>query len=287
MDPLYAADKVPLGTEHYENFPVASILLPKKIRRAITDIYIFARTADDIADEGNMPEDSRLKKLDFYAEQLYLIANNIQPSYPLFANLFDTINIFNLPIELFHDLLFAFKQDVIKNRYDNFNELLYYCHYSANPIGRLLLILTNCASLENCLLSDKICTGLQLINFWQDIESDLQLRNRCYLPLDEMQVLQITPEDILLHKNISQSEYLLSTLLSRTASIYAEGIKLQHQVPGRMGFEIGMMIAGGKLILQTLQQRDSIYKRPILSKFDFIRIFFSTFYTLMLKDKFL
>lgn len=162
-----------IAQNHYENFPVASFILPKRLRAPIAVIYAFARTADDIVDEGNETAIERLKNLDHFKSELDNIQHN-KMTNPIFIALQHVISMHQLPIELFYDLLTAFKQDITQTDYQTFEEVLRYCRYSANPIGRLLLHLNGKASHENLLLSDNICTGLQLINFMQDLASDLK-----------------------------------------------------------------------------------------------------------------
>ena len=184
-----------MAVDHYENFPVASILLPKRIRRAVEIIYHFARQADDFADESDFADAVRLSKLDAFRAELNRIAAHVKPLTPLFADLAEIIEQHQLPLQLFHDLLNAFTQDVLKKRYANFDEVLDYCSRSANPIGRLLLHLYEEATPTNLTYSDAICTSLQLINFWQDVKKDYAI-NRIYLPLDDMARFGVTEEQI-------------------------------------------------------------------------------------------
>lgn len=161
-----------MSVDHYENFPVASLLVPPHLRRPIAVIYHFARSADDLADEGTDPPAARLAALAAYRAELERIAAGTLPQLPLFADLAQVIRDHKLPLQLFHDLLDAFAQDVVKTRYANYTELLDYCRRSANPVGRLVLHLfgrTESARLQE---SDAICTALQLINFWQDVAID-------------------------------------------------------------------------------------------------------------------
>src|SRR5574337_577998 len=158
-----------MPVDHYENFPVASLLLPRRLREPVEAIYIFARSADDIADEGDAPAVTRLARLNDYRRELLTIEQGKTPADPMFARLAAAIRAHHLPIQLFRDLLDAFQQDVGKTRYADFPELLDYCRCSANPVGRLVLALYRADSPENVILSDHICTSLQLINFWQDV----------------------------------------------------------------------------------------------------------------------
>ena len=202
-----------LAAEHYENFPVASRLLPRRLRQPITVIYAFARTADDFADEGNRSPAERLQLLDDYETRLQRLLAGSPGSNPVFIALADVIKRYALPIGLFQDLLSAFSQDVTKQRYANYDEVLDYCRRSANPVGRLLLYLYNQAEAENLLLSDQICTALQLINFLQDLYQDYDEHNRIYLPQDEMrkyilQKLENNGGNVFLRPRLKKSDYL-------------------------------------------------------------------------------
>ena len=186
--------------KHYENFPVGSLLIPKDLRKHVAIIYWFARTADDYADEGNMSEDERIEKLNDFENSLNDLLNGKFKS-PFEQALHQTIKQKNLTPQLFYDLLKAFKQDVVKKRYNNFDEVLEYCRYSANPVGRLILELFGIRSGEALKYSDKICTALQLTNFYQDIEIDYQ-KGRIYFPENEMKQFDVT-ENMFAKKEIN------------------------------------------------------------------------------------
>src|SRR5262245_33407732 len=158
-----------MAVDHYENFPVASLLLPSRFRNPVALVYRFAREADDFADEGNDAPETRLERLASYRSQLVTIGGGITPADPLFKGIAGIVREHGLPLHLFRDLLDAFAQDVVKKRYGSFAELLDYCRRSANPVGRLLLHLFGCATPENLAASDSVCSGLQLVNFWQDV----------------------------------------------------------------------------------------------------------------------
>src|SRR5512140_3406765 len=175
-----------MSVGHYENFPVASALLPASLRHPVSVIYRFARSADDFADEGELPPGRRLALLDDYRQQLRRLEAGVAPAQQLFIELGQVALAYHLPWQLFHDLLDAFSQDVVKKRYADYAELLDYCRRSANPVGRLLLHLFGAADAGRLQQSDAICTSLQLINFWQDVAIDWR-KDRIYLPQDEMQ----------------------------------------------------------------------------------------------------
>lgn len=170
--PIIQAFPAPLPVEHYENFPVASWLLPPALRPPVEAIYAFARSADDFADEGDRPDAERIALLDGYERMLDRIERRERPDDPLFSRLHDAIVAHDLPLALFRDLLDAFRQDVVKKRYATFEELMDYCRRSANPVGRLLLVLFGKDDPANRRDSDAICSSLQLINHWQDIAVD-------------------------------------------------------------------------------------------------------------------
>lgn len=275
---LHAAYKecLAMARSHYENFPVASILLPKHLRRSVAAIYAFARTADDIADEGDLCREVRLELMTKFETSLYDIQYGKPPTEPLFIALKHTIECFNLPIQLFYDLLTAFRQDILKNRYRNFTEVKDYCHYSANPIGRLLLHLAGQASRENLQLSDNICTGLQLINFIQDIDVDCEDRNRCYLPLNELEDHKVHLDDIIKRNATENYRALVNKNIQRAHEIYAQGMTLGQNLPGFFGVEIRFIIACGHKVLEKLASRTDVFQRPILTKKDMFLIFLKT-----------
>jgi len=274
-----------LAKSHYENFPVASRFLPKKIRRPIAVIYTFARLADDMADEGDLTQAERLDQLNHYWTALEDLRSGATPKELVFIALQDVLKTNpDLPISLFFDLLTAFKQDVIKHQYENFEEILNYCRYSANPIGRLLLYLTDHSSEENLKASDEICTALQLINFLQDLKSDLSQRGRCYLPLDEMRELHITLEDLNNNQENPNIQTLINQQLKRAEDLLNQGSILGKRLPGLFGFEIRLIIQGGKTIACALEQRKSVYTRPSLRAWQWLKIMGSDLKCLIFKN---
>ena len=265
-----------LAAEHYENFPVASRLLPRRLRQPITVIYAFARTADDFADEGNRSPAERLKLLDDYETRLQRLLAGSPGSDPVFIALADVIKRYALPIGLFQDLLSAFSQDVTKQRYENIDEVMDYCRRSANPVGRLLLYLYNQAEAENLLLSDQICTALQLINFLQDLYQDYDEHNRIYLPQDEMRKYQIN--EAALQNRISNTamQNLIQLQIQRAKALLLAGAPLGNKLAGRIGLELRMIIQGGMHILQKLENNGgNVFLRPRLKKSDYLGIFWN------------
>ena len=260
-----------MAVNHYENFPVASILLPKHLRRPVELIYRFARQADDFADEGDMPNEERLAKLDYFRAELNRIASHQAPQTPLFRDLADIVAQYRLPLQLFHDLLDAFSQDVIKKRYANFDELLDYCRRSANPVGRLLLHLYEEATPQNLTYSDAICTSLQLINFWQDVKKDYAI-GRIYLPQDEMAHCAVTEAHIAQERADTAWQQLLQFQVQRARDMMKSGAPLGSILSGRIGLEMRLIIAGGNRILDKLKnaQGDMFRHRPVLRPFDWV-----------------
>ncbi len=260
-----------MAVEHYENFPVASVLLPRRLRRPVEVIYHFARQADDFADEGELPNDERLAKLDAFRAELNRIAANQPPATPLFRDMAAIVAEFQLPLQLFHDLLDAFSQDVVKKRYANFEEVLDYCCRSANPVGRLLLHLYEEATPQNLKYSDAICTSLQLINFWQDVRKDYAIA-RIYLPQDEMAQYGVTEESIAQGRADAAWQQLMKFQCDRARAMMQSGAPLGSILTGRIGLEMRMIIAGGLRILDKLDavDYDMFGRRPVLKPWDWV-----------------
>ncbi|PIE36419.1 MAG: squalene synthase HpnC [Gammaproteobacteria bacterium] len=262
-----------LAASHYENFPVASRLLPDKTRRPVAAIYAFARRADDIADEGELPPQERLRQLEQLEAQLDALASGtLSSDDPVLIALADTIEQHALPLSLFKDLLSAFKQDVTTTRYDNIDALLDYARRSANPVGRLMLHLTGNASDINLADSDKVCSALQLINFYQDIQQDINENDRLYIPLIELESYELGPEDIRMQNQGAAMQALLQFQFHRAQKMLRDGAALGSRLHGRVGFEIRMIIAGGLCICDKLIHQDDLYSRPRLNKRDWLRI---------------
>jgi squalene synthase HpnC len=253
-----------VGVGHYENFPVASLLVPARLREPIQVIYRFARSADDFADEGEDAPDVRLKKLDGYRRQL------ATPVEPLLHQVAKIIREHELPVELFADLLDAFAQDVIRKRYAAFADVLEYCRRSANPVGRLLLHLFKRTNERELRESDAICSALQLVNFWQDVEVDYAKDRRVYLPQDEMVRFGVTERH--LGEKVCDAAWraLLAFQVERTRSLMLSGADLGNRLPGRIGLEIRATIQGGLRILEKIERAgyDVFRRRPKLRALD-------------------
>lgn len=268
---------------HYENFPVASVFLPRELREPIALIYSFARQADDFADEGDLSIAQRLVLLNEFKAELDLLQAYIKPNSPFFTALGDMIRTQKLPFTPFYDLLDAFSQDVVKTRYQNFNEVLDYCGRSANPVGRLMLGLYHTASPKNIAMSDDICSALQLINFLQDIAIDFKKnadKQRIYLCQDELNQFGISEQKIADYVAGTQNpdagwQAFMQFNLQRVASLLQSGKPLGRVLKGRIGFEMRMIIAGGERIISKINQvqGDVFNKRPTLNGYDWLLIF--------------
>lgn len=258
-----------MTTQHYENFPVASILLPRRLRRPVGIIYDFARQADDFADEGDLDDATRLALLDGFRAELQRIAAGSAPETELFRQLAEIIAQYKLPVQLFHDLLDAFSQDVSKKRYAHFGEVMDYCRRSANPVGRLLLHLYGATDSRNLAYSDAICSSLQLINFLQDVAIDYR-KDRIYLPQDEMEKYRISEEQIARGDSSGAWGNFMLYQIERTRKMLNAGAPLGKILPGRIGLEMRMIIMGGESILRKLHKSrgDVFNQRPVLKPGD-------------------
>jgi squalene synthase HpnC len=250
---------------HYENFPVASQLLPAPYRGPVAAIYAFARRADDHADEGNLTPEERLRHLDLEARALDGEADAL-PGDPVHRALADSIERHALPRQLLHDLLTAFRMDVTKNRYADHAELLHYCRHSANPVGRLLLHLFGHATPENLDRSDAICTALQLVNLWQDLAQDIVERDRLYLPRAEFEPAEITEADLLARRDSPELQRVIDHQLDRAEVLMRRGMPLGGHLPGRLGLEIRLTVEGGLAILRACRARGDSFARPRLPR---------------------
>lgn len=268
-----------LANRHYENFPVASHLLPRQLRLPVAVIYAFARTADDLADEGDITAEERLHQLGLYAANLEVIQQGRVPDSPIFIALSDVIHQHDLPLELFQDLLSAFRQDVSQKRYRNIDEVLDYCRRSANPVGRLLLHLNGEASEENLLASDEICSALQLINFLQDLQQDYQENDRIYLPLDEMQRFGVDESHLQTTCSDQAMQALIDYQLERIRRMLNHGAPLGRRLHGRFGLEIRLIIVAAMKVAEKLtQHQGNVYARPRLRKADYLHILLRTLF---------
>ena len=267
-----------MAEQHYENFPVASRLLPKASRPHIAAIYAFARMADDFADEGDLPDSARISALEVWQWRLHeALAGRIEAdgsdAAQIFTALSDTIRKFNLDVQLFEDLLSAFCQDVLVTRYDTWADLLDYCRRSASPVGRLVLRVCGYRDAKLDLQSDAICNALQLTNFWQDIAVDWK-KGRVYVPR-ELSAANVASEDSLAAGEWTPEwELTLRDAAQRTRVLFAEGRPLVDTVRGRLRYELRATWLGGVRILDELERHrfDALHHRPKLGWFDAGRI---------------
>ncbi|WP_373974489.1 squalene synthase HpnC [Chitinibacter sp. SCUT-21] len=255
--------------QHYENFPVGSFLLPKPFRKPIAVVYHIARYADDLADEGDFSPEQRIAALDECSHELQRIAQGLPPLTPRFAALVPVVQQYAIPLQLFEDLFSAFRQDVVKSRYDNFGEVIDYCRRSANPVGRILLHIFGYTDGRMLAQSDGICTALQLVNFWQDVAIDLK-KDRIYIPQDELQKYGLTDGKLFAHEYNEQFKRLMAFQCERTRKMLRAGSPLGRALPGRIGLEIRTIVLSADRVLHKLKQVNyNIYTaRPTLTTLD-------------------
>jgi len=261
-----------LAETHYENFPVGSFFLSKEFRAPIRLVYAFARVADDIADEGNDSKEARLQRLDDWeGEFKKALAGEI--GIPFFQELAETVVKYAIPPSLFFDLIAAFRMDASGRDYSTFEDLLFYCRHSANPVGRILLHIFKCANDETCRLSDSICTALQLANFWQDLSIDIK-RNRVYIPRDDFERFGLTADDLRSGSGTDPIRTLLKFQVERTKKLFLDGRPLFRLIDKRFALELRLTYHGGMRILEKVEHLgyDTLYHRPVLSRFDWALI---------------
>lgn len=263
-----------MSVDHYENFPVASWLCPPALRPPIAAIYAFARTADDLADEGDMAPDARLAALGEFRADLIAAQRDgaVSSRWPqVFGPLLATTRMHRLPTELLTDLLDAFEQDVVKHRYADRPELTDYCRRSANPVGRLLLHLYRIDDTVSLAQSDAICTALQLANFWQDLSVDTT-RGRIYLPATDCARYRIDANGLLARRDTPQVRRLVADMVAWARQLMHSGAPLVHRIPGRAGWELRLVVQGGLRILDKIEamQFTTLQRRPTLRWYDFM-----------------
>jgi squalene synthase HpnC len=260
---------------HSENFPVASLLLPRRMRPHVAAVYAFARTADDLADEGDRTAGERLAMLDRWHDRLVksvACGAGMTPgdaTGSLFLALGSTIRECRLPVPLFEDLLSAFRQDVETTRYETWDDVLEYCRRSANPVGRLVLAIAGVEEAGIAESSDALCTALQLTNFWQDLAIDWR-KGRLYLPLDECRRAGARFDDLDAGRISPAWRAVLGGAGERTAALFDRGRAVCGQVGGRLGFELRLTWSGGRRILSRLEQGgfDPFKRRPAIGAAD-------------------
>jgi len=264
-----------MSVDHYENFPVASVLLPRRLVPAVEAIYAFARSADDIADEGDATPTERFAALHAYDAALDAIERSERfddgAANPMFARLADALRRHALPVQPLRDLLSAFRQDVVTARYGDYAALLDYCRRSANPVGRLMLGLYGKADDSNLRQSDAICSALQLINFWQDVGIDIG-KGRIYLPLEDLARFQVSEDDIVQGRTGPAWRALMRFEVERARALMLEGAPLATRLPGRIGWELRLVVQGGLRILEAIERADYdvFRRRPRLERLDWL-----------------
>ena len=244
-----------LARRHYENFPVASRLLPARMRPHVAAVYAFARTADDFADEGHRSDAERFRLLDDWQNRLHACVTACAPDDRVFLALGATIRACHLPVPLFDDLLSAFRQDITTHRYDTWDGLLEYCRRSANPVGRLVLRI---AGREDATLdrsSDALCTALQLTNFWQDLERDWQT-GRLYVPLEDIAAEGARLQDLDDRRLSRPWQRVLRRVAIRTRAYFDAGKDVCDGVSGRLRHELRFTWLGATRILDRLEGVD-------------------------------
>ncbi len=264
---------------HYENFPVVSFFLPKKIYKHVAIIYQFARTADDIADDGSISAEKRLSNLHLFRENF---SNALRGEYEsvFWQALHKTLNEFSISETHLFNLLSAFEQDLKKNNYSTWEELLNYCSFSANPIGRIILELLDLQDEKLFLLSDKICSALQITNLIQDSMEDI-LNGRNYFPEEFIKKFNVNPADFNRLNFSDELRELIKYEISVLRKMYHQGSDLLNFLPYKMKIEIGATINGGLSVLKKIEEKNyDVFNNKIkLSKLDFIKIFTITFIT--------
>lgn len=262
-----------MGIDHYENFPVASLLVPRALRGPIQEIYRFARHADDIADEGDAPAAQRLAALAALNDVLDRIAAGRYPGDGPWSALASTVAAHDLPVSLLRDLLDAFAQDARGTVYHDYPQLLDYCRRSANPIGRLLLALYRRNEAPLLAWSDAICTALQLVNFWQDIDRDYA-KGRIYVPQSEFARFGVDPSQIAQRRADAGWARLIRAQTQRARQLLLDARPLAPALGGRIGWELRLVIQGGLRIVERIDAVDGdiFEQRPRLGSADWVRM---------------
>ena len=260
-----------LATHHYENFHVVSFLLPKRLHQDFYNVYAYCRWADDLGDEmGGRAESLRL--LDWWRTELDAMYQG-RATHPVFVALRDTVRKYGVPRQPFADLIQAFVQDQTITRYRNWDEVLAYCRYSANPVGRLVLYLCGYSDEERQRLSDATCTALQLANFWQDVTVDL-LKDRIYIPLDVMERHGYTVEELFARRFTPAFREVMREIVEKARGLFLEGAPLAGRLERRLALDIDLFSRGGMRVLRKIEQQgyDVLAARPAISKAERVRL---------------
>src|SRR5436309_4022693 len=254
-----------LARSHYENFSVASWFLPARLRQHFFNVYAYCRISDDLGDEVGDAAAS-LELLDQWQCELDACYEG-SPKHPVFVALAETVKQFDIPKHEFSDLLIAFRQDQTVTRFETFNDVLAYCHYSANPVGHLVLYLCGYKDAERQHLSDYTCTALQLANFWQDVAVDYE-KGRIYLPLEDLRRFGVSPEDIAQRRATTQFIGMMRFEAERAREWFAQGLPLIKKVNKELAIDLELFSRGGQEILNAIERQgfDVLGRRPAISK---------------------
>ncbi len=254
-----------LARSHYENFSVASWFLPGHLRQHFFNVYAYCRISDDLGDEVGDPAAS-LQLLDQWEAELNACYQG-HPKHPVFVALAGTVREFEIPKHEFVDLLTAFRQDQTVVRHETFNDLLGYCHYSANPVGHLVLYLCGYQDAERQQLSDYTCTALQLANFWQDVSTDFD-KGRVYLPLEDLRRFGVSEQTIRDGENSAAFREMMRFEVERARQWFAQGLPLVSKVDRKLATDIELFSRGGQEILNAIERQDYavLGRRPAISK---------------------
>ncbi|MFZ0738036.1 MAG: squalene synthase HpnC [Candidatus Acidiferrales bacterium] len=260
-----------LATHHYENFNVVSWLLPRRLHQHFYNVYAYCRWADDLGDEIPDPR-AALMLLDAWDEELQRAFQGA-PSHPVFIALVGTVRELDIPMEPFRDLLVAFRHDQTVHRYENWQGVLDYCRYSANPVGRLVLYLAGYRDAERQALSDATCTALQLANFWQDVDRDLG-KDRIYIPLDLLRANGLAAEDAIARRFDQRYVSVMKELLARTRALFAQGAPLAEMVSPEFRVDLELFSRGGLAVLDGIEAvgYDTLHRRPAISRAAQVRL---------------
>jgi squalene synthase HpnC len=256
-----------LARSHYENFTVASLLLPRPLLRHFHAVYAYCRWSDDLADETGGGSHA-LGLLRWWRDELHRCYNG-QPRHPVMIALRETIRRFAIPPKPFLDLLFAFEQDQLVTRYRSYEQLLDYCRGSANPVGHLVLYLGDCYDADRATLADQVCTGLQLANFWQDLARDLD-KGRVYLPEEDRVAFHYDEADLMARRFTPAFAELMRFEVDRTRDLFYRGMPLLERLPAMLRADVELFIGGGLAILRKIESRryDVWRQRPVLAKWE-------------------
>jgi len=254
-----------LANSHYENFSVATWFLPRRLRQHFYNVYAYCRISDDLGDEVGDPQQS-LELLDQWEAELNACYAGA-PRHPVFVALSETVKTCGIPKHEFSDLLIAFRQDQTVTRFETFDDILAYCHYSANPVGHLVLYLCGYSDVERQQLSDCTCTALQLANFWQDVFVDYG-KGRIYLPLEDLRRFGVTGEDIAQRRATPQFVAMMKFEVERARDWFARGLPLVKMVNRELAIDLELFSRGGQEILDAIEHQgfDVLKARPEISK---------------------